>query len=283
MKLRKALLVGAVLGMGINYGAEAAKVCLPCPAGSYSGSGTGGKCKACDDNTKYCPGSAGKQSCPSGRSFLGSSYVGDGGYKIGPTSAADCKLVCTAGQYYNGAICQSCSVGTYQSASDHQITSCTGCPVGTYNASTGQSSCTDCQAGYRCPGSANRTACSGATYQSSARQSGCTTCNTWSTSSASAHTYCPSLPGNGDTSGRVQGYCSSGTGQVSAGTSGKAYTGSTGGVPGGGQYCHCRAESGGAWSSWVYYYVNGNFYNCAGNCAYYCSNNVSSWGGSARW
>ncbi|MDR1477230.1 MAG: hypothetical protein LBI17_03845 [Rickettsiales bacterium] len=108
--------------------AEAAKVCLPCPAGSYSDGGTESKCKACDDNTKYCPGSTGKQDCPSGsKSFTGSGNAGDGDYTPGATSKSDCKTGCEDGQYYNGTTCMDCPAGTYQDATGHQNTSCKAC------------------------------------------------------------------------------------------------------------------------------------------------------------
>ncbi|MDR1476847.1 MAG: hypothetical protein LBI17_01820 [Rickettsiales bacterium] len=54
-----------------------------------------------------------------------------------------------------------------------------------------------------------------------------------------------------------------------------------------GYHCHCRANIGESWSSWVWY-VNSYVYighanNCWAGCAYACANDVGRWFGAARW
>ncbi|MDR1477218.1 MAG: hypothetical protein LBI17_03785 [Rickettsiales bacterium] len=59
MRLRNTILLIALL---LPATARAAKVCLPCLAGTYSDSGTEGKCKACDKDGEY-QDQVGKSEC----------------------------------------------------------------------------------------------------------------------------------------------------------------------------------------------------------------------------
>jgi hypothetical protein len=238
---------------------RAAKLCQACPPGQWTKNGTCVSCQEALGDTKYCPGGGISYSCPNnGKTLIATA-----------TSSSDCEgwggggfSGCDQGQYLKDLDCLPCPAGTYQVQSNHKLKSCMNCGAGQYQNTTGQASCKSCGA--------------------------------WA--SGGSHTYCPSLPGNGDTSGRVQGYCygsvsTAGTASyIASSTNGKAWTGSYGGVPGSGSLCHCRAkDQAGVWSSWVFfysigsnYYANG-YFGCVNICAYECSRGVSLWSSEARW
>jgi len=109
--------------------------CEDCAAGSYSPTTASTGCTDCELGRtqsaiarKYC------DNCPEGR------HMG-----IQGSSAAECNI-CTAGKFSQPmwSICVDCFAGTYSAAEAGQ---CTFCEEGTYQSSTGQSSCTDCDAG----------------------------------------------------------------------------------------------------------------------------------------
>jgi hypothetical protein len=98
MRLRKTLLMGAVLGVGINAGAGAMNTCSPCPPGKYSNASTDYKCTSCPKNY-FCPGSSDAVACSSGRTTNGT----------GKTTEADCTITCGSHSYAadNKCICDS--------------------------------------------------------------------------------------------------------------------------------------------------------------------------------
>jgi hypothetical protein len=156
------------------------------------------------------------------------------------------------------------------------------CPAGQYQPNAGQVGCAACPAGtYSGARASGCASCGAGQYQDAAGQSGCKACSAWGTANGN-HTYCPYPPSNSDKTGRVQGYCAYGQNQVASGTDGKTYTGSTGGVPGGGTCCHCRLMNQvGAWSSWIFAHDAGNCNNsCAYSCWFYA---VTIHGPKARW
>jgi hypothetical protein len=161
---------------------------------------------------------------------------------------------------------------------------CMPCPLGTYSDSSTGGKCKPCPTGHYCV-QGIRFVCPAGTYNDKAEQfesGACKECYIIISSTGMAH--CPTLPPNGDKSGRVQGYCTGGTGGVSSNTNGKTYTGSDGGVPGSGRYCHCRAKSqGDAWSSWAYIAKHNSDGACTQHCAYYCASNIPKWGAKVHW
>jgi hypothetical protein len=144
MRLRNTILMTiAAIAASVLFAAgsaEAAKQCMPCEPGKYSTGG--GECQWCPSNY-YCPGGLDKQSCGPNRTTPASGITVNG-VLYRATSLADCKTVCAAGQYYNGAICQSCPAGTYQSATSHTNTSCNSCASGLTTPSIGATSGSQC-------------------------------------------------------------------------------------------------------------------------------------------
>ena len=236
--------------------------CLACPPGTYSVAGAQGasSCIICPSGS-YCPGGSDKKACPSDYSCPeGTVNLEDQIAKKLPT--------CPAGSYVLGNACTICPANNYCTGGTK--TSPTACPTGTASPA----------------GSTSSSAC----------KAQCT--NTQYPTYSQAYT---------NPRGLVQGYCHTTTlgcspawngsawvtpphcdAAQNQGWSGKTWEGSTGGVPGGGQYCFCRTKSYGtnqcgAWSSWVYYFdgvgASGCADYCAGDCAYY----VVNWGGAARW
>jgi hypothetical protein len=126
-----ATLISATLLL-LSGTAQAAKMCIPCPAGQWTGSD--GSCVSCKEvlgNTKYCPGGGVAYNCPENTKTI----------IANANSSADCEILCNAGQYYDGAICKSCPAGSYQDATEHQITSCMACTTTGYVTTTDKTKC----------------------------------------------------------------------------------------------------------------------------------------------
>jgi hypothetical protein len=179
----------------------------------------------------------------------------------------------TASSTQAAKICQACPPGTYSSADTNN--QCKPCAVGTYQNEMGQSSCKPCDAGtYQNQiGQVSCIACPAGQYQDSIGQANCKVCDTIVTT---GKTYCPSATNTTDWSCRTS---TLGSANQNSGYFGEAYKINSG------QYCHCRrTDQTGAWSSWVYNYVNDyNHDGCSAACAAWCSIFVSTWGGGARW
>ena len=143
MRLRKTLLAGAILALGLNSQANAQQ-CTPCPPGQWSQGGTETTCTDCGPN-QFCPGwGAAREPCPAG--------LTTGGFTRA-TSRADCSnplgnIRCNAGHYATASGCFVCAVGTVQNMDNHQHTSCNPCPVGQYQNQTGQRTCIACASGF---------------------------------------------------------------------------------------------------------------------------------------
>ena len=248
MRLRNAAIPAAVIiAFGIDAGALASSQCVACAPGTYSGGGTATTCTTCPPN-HYCPGSADKVPCPSGKSTNGGT---------GKTAEADCKQMCGVGQKYNGTICEPCPSGQYQDSTAHQSQTCKTCPTGSVSKGTTGS------------GSSASAVCScnaGLVWQTN-QNLGCCALNNGTCLNGNVEDNSPS----GVT---IEGGCFGYDTQQSRGSS----------APGGG-YCHCRGKTAnGAVSEWSYdalSVVNGGI--CRDECSRNCPKHIKAWGPNARW
>ena len=254
MRLRNTLIVGGVMALGINSGAQGG-VCQPCPPGTYSSANnTSSTCSDCGEN-KYCPGNgAMRENCPAGTSTNGFTRA---------SSRQECEAdkprgVCYAGEYYTGVVCDPCPSGQYQNMSQHTETSCKVCADGMYSA-VGASSCSTCS--FPNAVTTNRAEC----------------CKAQGNTCIPAGTKVSANAGD-----KLESYCSTSNSALVASVSGTQGTGNT---IGGWNYCHCRARTNnGAASSWALYGgYNSNASGCASYCASWCAASVGSWVGSSSW
>ena len=143
----------------------------------------------------------------------------------------ECTAHCpTAGQYYNGASCQNCGVGTYSPGS---VASCTNCPEGKYSAINAATGCTSCPANSNSPEGSSSCTCNtgfaatsngGCAQQCSAGYTGpdggpCTECVAGKYKTTTGTAACTGCPGNSispsTSSARTACVCNAGyTGQI---------------------------------------------------------------------
>ncbi|MCQ2914799.1 MAG: hypothetical protein MJ247_06365 [Alphaproteobacteria bacterium] len=181
-----------------GYAVNSSGTCgvLSCDSGSYLNATTGA-CVQCSPG--YYQGNVGKTSCfecSVGMYCPNTGMIGEipceKGYYNDTTGNTKCK-VCPPGSHttlygspkspYSGIAaqgCEACAPGSYSAGS---ATECTLCPGGTYANGTGQTSCSNCIAGYKSGSSIGSTSCDicpAGTYSLSA-SSTCTACSTNST------------------------------------------------------------------------------------------------------
>ena len=127
MKIRKTLIIGAVMGLGVNPAAFGS-ICQPCPSGTYSSSSTATSCAICPVNS-YCIGGYDKQPCPGGTNTRGgkgakslSECVAD---SAAPGAPADqCKVTAPSGFCLDGITVKAAQDGknwTMVKADDGQV------------------------------------------------------------------------------------------------------------------------------------------------------------------
>ncbi|XP_046564960.1 major surface trophozoite antigen 11-like [Haliotis rubra] len=216
---------------GTYQDATGASGCTDCPAGQYQDSTAAATCLDCPAGTSQAvAGGIGCEACPLAtyQDTLGSPgcvncQEGYNTTSTGTTAAADCLIVCVAGQFRTSStVCEQCPEGTYQNETGS--TQCLACPIGTYQPNTGSADCIACNTGYTTkytrtiaesdclvvctPGEVRSASnvcqkCTAGTYQSNSGQETCTNCSVGTYQPASGATSCVSCD---------EGYTTSSTG-----------------------------------------------------------------------
>jgi hypothetical protein len=106
MKIRKAILAGITLLSAT--GTQAAKMCMPCPAGTYSDAGTDGGCKPCAAGTYQ--NEIGQNGCKEPPAGMYQNQTGQAGYKDCNTVMMKIFYKCPGG----GFLFEYLPPGTYQ-------------------------------------------------------------------------------------------------------------------------------------------------------------------------
>jgi hypothetical protein len=156
---------------------------------------------------------------------------------------------------------------------------CILCPPGKYSDSTMGGVCKTCPAGSYCMQEI-KFGCPAGMYGDQPGQMDrfvCRECSVLvSDGTNGKHTFCPSISGASIESGCFNSILG---GQY-------AYSGHFGDTPTGIGYCHCRANSNGVWSSWVFFGDTNNNYGGAGcfaGCRLICQIHANLWTPGARW
>jgi len=174
-------------------------VCKPCPSGQYSNISAAAQCFNCP------PGYSASESiecyvCPAGTRSSGCALncttCAAGYYSL--AGSTDCQK-CPVGTSTNGltgqSTCSNCTAGFYNSKD--AASTCSSCPAGTYSSTAGSSNCQQCTPGTfaSSTGSTSCTACPTGTYAASAGTVTCSKCAS-GYSSASGLSCIPCAAGN---------------------------------------------------------------------------------------
>jgi len=218
-----------------------------CNAGYY---GNGITCQLCPVGS-YCTGGATASTCPPDSARGGANVqttVGQGSTTVNAcynscsaqavlsggstTTAGSCLCPVgyasstSAGLAANGAICTPCPAGTAQTSSPVvNVTSCPSCSPGYYTSTSGNTSCTQCPAGYSTNnGYTTCTSCS-AGYYAGAGSLTCTSCSTGYYQANTGQNSCNLCGSGSSTNGGITsctscspGYYQPNTGQTSCNT-----------------------------------------------------------------